>query len=63
MEQIQNEEIPTKVNLGANYKWFPEGLESAECKGNFLSFLVFIQCKTCGFLPEFFALSRFQPTN
>lgn len=36
-------EIPTKVKLGASYKLFPEELESAECKDNFLSFLVFIQ--------------------
>lgn len=44
MEPTQNDgEIPTKVKLGASYKWFPEELESAECKDNFLSFLVFIQ--------------------
>lgn len=41
---MQNDvEIPTKVKLGASYKWFPEKLESTEYKFNFLSFLVFIQ--------------------
>lgn len=45
MEPTQNDgEIPTKVKLGASYKWFPEKLESAECRDNFfVFFFVFIQ--------------------